>query len=605
MRIRFLLFFLFGFCSQYQFAQDTTLTIKEVEIKGNRIDMQFSKTNRSASLLNAKEIKQLPVYSPQEALSYISGVDIRSRGVFGVQSDIGIRGGSFEQTQVLLNGLKLSDPQTGHHMLNLPIPLSMIKRMEVLKGPGAVKYGQNAFSGAVNLVVEPLEKDLLSFSAMYGEYNTYSLATGVNLSSQNFNHLVGVSYQSSDGYRPNADFENSQLFYMGQLNKGLHQLEIMGGGTWRKFGAGSFYVPDSEEYEEINTLFTGIKYTLQKGNWKFMPQAYYRYNDDHYMFIRSAPTVFQNFHFSNVFGVEAHASYTSNIGTTGVGFEYRNENLNSTNLGKRNRNISGLFIEQRVYLDKLNFTPGIYLNNYSDFGMFAFPALDAGYEINSNWNMYGSIGKSFRVPSYTDLYYAGPNNIGNPNLLPEQAWTYEGGLKLNHKLLNTQVGIFNRNASELIDWIKETPIAPWQPQNFFEVNLLGLEASLSKKNFQIGKVTFPLFSIDYTYIKAELFKTNAAASRYALSNLRHQIIGRLVHPIFKGLYHSISYRYLERISLPSYHLLDNRLYWQEKDFQIFIDVSNITNTIYTEAGFVPMPGRWIKIGFNWDIEMGS
>lgn len=567
--------------------------------------MPFSKTNRNISLLHANEIKHLPVYTPQEALSYISGVDIRSRGVFGIQSDIGIRGGSFEQTQVLLNGLKLSDPQTGHHMLNLPIPLSMIKRMEVLKGPGAVKYGQNAFSGAVNLVVEPLEKDLLSFSAMYGEHNTYALSTGVNLSSQNFNHLIGVSYQSSDGYRPNADFENSQLFYMGQLNKGFHQLEILGGGSWRKFGAGGFYVPDSEEYEEINTLFTGIKYTFQKGNWKLMPQAYYRYNDDHYMFIRSAPSVFQNLHFSNVFGAEVHASYSSKFGTTGVGVEYRNENLNSTNLGKRNRTISGLFIEQRAYFNKLNFTPGIYINSYSDFGIFAFPSLDAGFEINEKWNLYGSIGKSFRVPSYTDLYYVGPNNIGNPNLSPEQAWTYEGGVKLNHKKLSMQVGIFNRNASELIDWIKESPLAPWQPRNFFEVSLLGLEASFSKHNFVLGNTIIPLVSLDYTFIQADLFETSAAASRYALSNLRHQIVGRIVHPIFKGLNHSISYRYLERVALPAYHLLDSRIFWQEKGFQIFIDISNLTNTQYSEAGFVPMPGRWIKLGFNWDFELGS
>lgn len=582
-------------------AQDTTLSIEEVEIQGNRISMPFSKTNRNLALMDAKTIAHLPVYTPQEALSFVSGVDIRSRGVMGIQSDIGIRGGSFEQTQVLLNGLKLSDPQTGHHMLNLPIPLSMIKRMEVLKGPGAVKYGQNAFSGAVNMVVEPLQEDQLSFSAMYGEFNTFSISTGINLSRKNYHQLLGVSHQASDGYRPNADFENSQVFYMGQLQKKAHTLEVMGGGSWRQFGAGGFYVPESEEYEEVNTLFGGLKYTYQKKGWKVMPQLYYRYNDDHYMFIRSAPTVFQNFHFSNVFGAEVHASYSGKLGTTGVGLEYRNEDLNSTNLGKQNRAISGLFVEHRFYWKRLSATAGFYVNNYSDFGAFAFPAFDAGFEVTNSWYLYGSIGKSFRVPSYTDLFYQGPNNIGNPNLTPEQAWTYEGGLKYAKNNLQLQGGVFNRNARELIDWVRQNPQDPWQPQNFYEVNVLGAEAKAEWKNVSVFGIHIPVVSVDYTYLQADLLETNAAASRYALSNLRHQVVARLVHPIFLNLFYSISYRYLDRVSLPSYHLVDNRLFWQEEDLQIFLDISNLTNTQYTEAGFVPMPGRWVKLGFTWDL----
>jgi len=603
MRILFALLSFVIITQAYSQNLDTSITINEIEIQENRLAMPFSKTNRNVSLITQKEIGQLPVYSPQEALSYVSGVDVRSRGVMGVQSDVGIRGGSFEQTQVLLNGLKLNDPQTGHHMLNLPIPLDMIKRIEVLKGPGAVKYGQNAFSGAINLVVEPLDKNMVSIATMYGEHNTYSLSAAANLSSKNYKQLLGVSQQSSDGYRKNADFKNNQLFYMGSLKKGNGNLELMGGGLWRKFGAGGFYVANSDEYEEVNTIFGGVKYTYKKGGFMLKPQVYYRYNDDHYVFIRDLPQVFQNFHFSNAFGAELHSSYTSKFGTTGLGFEYRNEDLNSTNLGQQNRTISGIFIEHRLYVNNFSLTPGFYINNYSDFGSFGFPAIDAGYSLSHNLNAYGSVGKSFRVPSYTDLFYVGRNNIGNPNLTPEQAWTYEGGLKYEKKQVQVQLGAFNRNASELIDWVKQDLTNPWQPQNFYAVNVFGIEGKVGVKNKTMLGLNLANASIDYTYINADLLKTNAAASRYSLSNLRHQVVANLVHQVFKNLYHSISYRYIERFALPSYHLVDYRLFWQEENIKIFVDVSNLTNTKYSEAGFVQMPGRWLKLGFNWDINL--
>jgi len=603
MRFTFSLLILLGFYKVFAQQTDTSISITEVEIQGNRIAMPFSKTNRNVALLEAKEITQLPVYTPQEALSYIAGVDIRSRGVFGIQSDVGIRGGSFEQTQVLLNGLKLSDPQTGHHMLNLPLPLNMIKRMEVLKGPGAIKYGQNAFSGAINLVVEPFQENLISVSGMYGEHNTYSLSAAAYISSKNYNQLLGISKQSSDGYRKNADFENNQVFYMGQLKKENITLDVLGGGSWRKFGAGGFYVADSEEYEEVNTLFGGVKLTYQNNGWMIKPQAYYRYNDDHYVYIRSNPNVFQNFHTSNVFGAEIHTSYTSKFGVSGFGLEYRNEDLNSTNLGIRNRNISGIFLEHRYYNGGFSVTPGFYLNNYSDFGSFGFPAIDAGFEFSDKLSVYASAGKSFRVPSYTDLYYKGRNNIGNPTLTPEQALTYEGGFKYKQNNSNFQLGVFNRNASELIDWVKQNPADPWQPQNFYEVNVFGVEAQAQTKNKSVFGLNILVLSIDYTYINADLLNSSAASSRYSLSNLRHQIVGRLVHQITGNLYHSISYRYIERVALPSYHLLDDRLFWQGEKLQVFADVTNLTNTQYTEAGFVPMPGRWFKVGFTWDINL--
>ena len=155
----------------------------------------------------------------------------------------------------------------------------------------------------------------------------------------------------------------------------------------------------------------------------------------------------------------------------------------------------------------------------------------------------------------------------------------------------------------MIDWVKQNPADPWQPQNFYEVNVFGLEAKAETNYKSVLGLNIPVLSIDYTYINTDLLNTNAAASRYSLSNLRHQVVGRIVHQIAGSLYHSISYRYIERVALPSYHLLDDRLFWQGEKLQVFVDITNLTNTQYTEAGFVPMPGRWFKVGFTWDFNL--
>ncbi len=138
---------------QVQSQTDTTAqNLDEVIIQENRIQIPFSKQSRNISLVDRNQIETSPARSLPEVLSFVPGVDIRQRGVSGVQADIGIRGGSFEQTLMLLNGIKLSDPQTGHHMMNIPVPLVNIDRVEVLKGPASRIFGQNAFTGAVNVI---------------------------------------------------------------------------------------------------------------------------------------------------------------------------------------------------------------------------------------------------------------------------------------------------------------------------------------------------------------------------------------------------------------------------------------------------------------------
>ena len=130
--------------------------IEEIEVHGLRSPDIYSRESRLVEVITRQKIGSLPAENINSLLKYISGVDVRQRGAEGIQTDISLRGGTFDQVMVLLNGINITDSQTGHHNFNLPVSLQQVERIEVLKGPASRIYGPNAFSGAINIVTKSL-----------------------------------------------------------------------------------------------------------------------------------------------------------------------------------------------------------------------------------------------------------------------------------------------------------------------------------------------------------------------------------------------------------------------------------------------------------------
>jgi iron complex outermembrane receptor protein len=254
-----------------------------------------------------------------------------------------------------------------------------------------------------------------------------------------------------------------------------------------------------------------------------------------------------------------------------------------------------------VLNDKLNITPGIQLNNYSDYGLNMLPGVDMGYILSDRITVYGSIGYTYRVPTFTDIYYTGPVNIGNPDLKPEYAMNYEIGLKTRSNLpVSTQSSIFYRAGKDMIDWQRFSDGEPWQPVNLLFVEMLGLDFSsivnfsqiLSKDNI------LQQLQLNYTYIESKAENQNNTLSRYALENLRHQFRGTIWLKYGHNITHTISLGYYDRVNLDDYSLLDSRLNYKSDRFTFFADITNILNVTYQETNLVTMPGRWFKMGVN-------
>ncbi len=585
------------------------IILDEVEIHSNRIKLNFAETSGSVEVISRAEIEQSPVQSVAELLHYTAGVDIRQRGVNGVQADVSIRGGTFDQVLILLNGVKISDPQTGHHSLNLPVDIESIERIEILKGPGARIYGQNAFSGAINIVTKLPDERYSAVQITAGEHALGGVRVSASLPNSNFKQYLSFSRQFSEGYKHNTDYNINTLFYQNQFKFVNNEMNIVAGLSEREFGANGFYAsPEfTEQYEEVQTSLVSLEMKHVANKLVTKPRIYWRRNQDEYHFVRSNPSLFRNLHISQTFGLDWNNTYYSDWGTTGFGLDLHTVRLQSNNLGWHQRYVAGMFLEHRFEFGNFDATPGIAAYYYSDFGPKIFPGLDVGYSLSSNSKIYGNVGYTWRIPSFTDLYYVGPQNLGNPDLDPESAIAYELGFKHNFNGVQTQVSGYFRNASQLIDWAKPTSLDTlWQPLNYNNLNTSGIEFSVNAAlptwfgaDFFIKRV-----SLSYSYINAEQQDLDVVASRYVLDNLRHQLTLGLEWKIVANLHNSIRFRYADRVTeaIGDYTLLDSRLSWLGKVASIYVEGTNILDTEYKETNLVTMPGRWLRAGINFKFK---
>lgn len=592
-----------------QNVDTSAVQLDEIIIAENRIQLPYAEQSRSIALVDRNTIQQSPVISVAEMLHYVGGVDVRTRGANGVQADIGIRGGTFDQTLILVNGIKISDPQTGHHSLNLPLDLGNIERIEVLKGPAARTFGQNAFSGAVNIVTAKPKSSFLKVGAQGGDFALWGVkASGAVVSGEN-SHYMAINYDQSDGYKHNTDYNIFNAFYNGKISLGEGKLELLAGFTDRSFGANGFYASPTftEQYESIQTGLAALSYKTFLGKLSFEARAYYRQNDDEYIFVRADPSIYQNNHTNRTLGVEINSVLPHKNSTTGLGIDINGVTLVSNNLGNRERFVTSMFIEHRMeFFDhKLNITPGIQVNNYSDFGWNALPGIDMGYSLTDNLTLFSSIGYTYRVPTFTDLYYSDPVNEGNANLQPEYAWNYELGFKTRStSLVMAQASFFYRDGRNMIDWIREADTLKWQPVNVLSLTMAGFDANISFNLDDLFSSENPLlqqFYINYTYIKSTADEPTTGLSRYALENLKHQLRFGLNLAYGGKIKHSISAGYYDRENLDDYMVLDSRLMYQGNKLGVFVDVTNIFAVEYQETNLVVMPGRWFKAGVNVNL----
>lgn len=630
-------------------AQTDSLGVKleydldEIEVSAQRAPVTYSQVARIISVIEKDQIEAAPVNSIQDLLEYALSVDVRQRGTHGVQADISVRGGSIDQTLILLNGINLTDPQTGHHNLNLPVSLKSIKRIEILEGPAARVYGPNAFSGAINIVTDPSSADQFVTDLSYGEHQLRDLNFSANKQLGKLYNFVAFNNKASDGYIENTDFKSYNIFYHGLLKADAGKLDLQAGFSNKSFGANSFYSPAyPNQFEETKTTFASVKFETGE-KIHLAPAVYWRRHQDRFELFRDDPPSWysgHNYHMTDVLGTSINSWFTSDFGKTALGAEFRSENIWSNVLGEdmdepidvpgedgqqftksHSRTTASFFAEHTFYLGNFTASGGAMANWISDlnYEWNIYPGVDLSYQLTDGLKAYGSFNKSLRMPTFTDLYYDGPTNQGNPDLKPEKSTTIEGGLKLDNRFLHLQTGYYHRDGKDLIDWVRESEDLPWTPQNLTEIKSDGFELMASLKVPALLGQPFFIQKISTNYSYNTLNKVQRDyLSNYVLDNLKHKFVLSLDHKIWRNLQASWNFRFQDRngtyakyenteyvgeADYEAFWLTDVKVYWKADKLQLSGSVSNLFDKQYVDLGNVFQPGRWISFGLRYQIEL--
>ena len=585
------------------FSQETK-SVQELDtivIKSTRIDLPFKENSRTITVITSEDIKNSAATNVADLLQQVAGVDIRRRGTAGSQADLYIRGGGFDQTLLLIDGIKMDDAQTGHHTMNAALPIEVIERIEIIKGPAARVFGQNAFTGAINIVTKKKLSNTVSANIEAGSFGQLNGSVTVGKEFENSSIIAHVGALTSDGYRENSDYNNYNYFLKGIFNKEKQPIEVLATFFNKKFGAQNFYTPTSwgfNEYEETQNSLLGVSTTFKTDKFKITPRAYWKRGQDIFQLKRDDPSFYRNLHITNKVGIETNASYRSSLGITGFGIDVSRVSISSNNLGNRNRIMANLFLEHRFKVGVVDITPGIAATYFSDFKFHAFPGLDIGAQLSDNLRYYWNIGYTYRIPTYTDLFYNDSSTTGNPNLKPEEAIAQEIGLKYTNNNFFTSLSLFSRASDNIIDFIKQDDLQPkFIATNITQVYTQGFEFDA---NYTIKIKEFnQSLAIGYTFLEDDITDQNRSLSRYRLNTLKHHFTTRFSSQLFKNVRQNIIYKHAERTLGTSYNVWDASVIVAVNKFNFTVTANNIFDAEYIESGFVPMPPRSVLCGVRY------
>ena len=604
MKFKFSLFIFLGI--QFLFSQQpaSNQVLDEVVVSSTKINLPFSKNFRTIKIITSKEIANSPATNVAELLQQTIGIDIRRRGVSGVQGDLYIRGGGFDQTLLLIDGMKMDDAQTGHHTLNMILPLYLIERIEIIRGPAARIFGQNAFNGAINIITKEVKGEKrtanIDFRELsFGSYGQKNFALTSSIISEKIKSIFSFSINKSDGYRHNTDFSNANYFNKTSFKTKSSPIDLISSFSQRKFGANGFYASPSatEQYEETQASLLGISTVIQSENLIIKPRIYWKRGQDMYIYIRDNPSVYRNLHKTNKISAELSGSYISDLGVTGFGLDLSTVNITSNNLGEHKRNTANAFIDHtfELFNGNLSVSPGIAISYFSDLSFHSFPGIDLGYHLSSNFKLYSNIGKTYRIPTYTDLYYSDRTTIGNENLNPEQATSTELGIKFNDSQFNFSASLFSRKSKNIIDYVKENENDLWKAVNIRSLNTKGFELDLS---YDFSKSSSSSsFGLGYSNLNDDSYVSNINYSKYSLNSIKNHFISNLNLTYFKKIIHSTIFKYVKRSDGSNYSVLDSKISFRS----FFVNVNNILDVVYSETNLVPMPGKNVLLGFSYRI----
>ena len=604
-------------------------SLDEVIVTASKSALKLNQAAQLLTVITKEEIARQPVRSVEDLLKSVAGIDVRQRGANGVLADISIRGGTFDQAAILLNGANLSNPQTGHYSFDIPINLSDIEQIEIIQGPSSILYGASAFSGGINIITKK-QPDSKAYAILEaGMYELFNVAGGGAFQTQFSSHRLSAGYNSSAGYIDDSDYKIFNTFWQSRFQSEENKLDIQAGYNSKAYGANTFYSPNyTNQFDDTRSIFASVRGETS-GKLKFIPHIYWNRHLDCFQLFRDGtpdiPSWYtgHNYHRSDVYGFNLNGQYKWKFGLSHFGGEIRNENILSNVLGKPlgtpagkytqcyDRSNISYFLEHNFLSEYFTLILGLLANQntslHQDFSFF--PNINASYRFNNGISIFTSWNNAMRMPTFTDLFYNTPTHVGNEYLFPEKSQSMEIGLKYRNRFVSAYITTFNIKSKDVIDWVKDTPEdVKYQVRNLDKLHKTGLEMNLSCYFDAIAPALKNTFlRTGYVYVN-QTKNTKKLISNYALDYLKYKYTLQLNHPAYRNINANWQFRWQDREGdytetatgnqkpYPAYSLLDIKLDWKLKSINLYITAHNLFNTKYYDFGDIPQPGFWFSGG---------
>lgn len=630
------------FCLQAQ----EVISLDTVLVTSAHIPLKIHQTGRNISIISGQDIAMLPTNSLDEVFQAIPGIEVQSRNGFGAQADILMRGGTFAQAMILVDGMRLNDPLTAHFNGNIPVSTAEIARIEVMRGPAAAIYGPDAVGGVINIVTKTFannqKNDLeVSGNLMLGQNQLVQANQGVSVRGDNFILGGGISLNQSigeailsqqidsstvlDGFNNYFDIKTIGASFATNLTPKL-SLRARTAYDFRDFSARYFYTtsPLDKSTEITQNWWNHIQ--LARYSYRSFTDFNigYKYNTDEFIFSPDFPST--NTHVSQYLNLYLNHLYQFRNFTLKMGAQADKRQIASNDRGDHEDLHAGVYLMTYVKpVDRLHISASIRADYDQNYGLEWLPQVNASY-VFEKWVLRAAAGRSIRAADYTERYVSNNlmnltpgRSLGNPDLLAERSWSEEVGLDYYiGKTLKLKATGFLRNSDNLIDYVSKNEaeigeIGDLQQgadyffaQNISEVTTQGieLEAWYTKRVQAVGTLKF---SVGYTYLNT----SNEAntVSVYLSSHARHLLTSHLIlhHKWFDvsitALYKERDPRAATAINsnlAPSYSVWHGKLGARiQKDVVLSLQVNNLFDTEYQNILGAKMPGRWISGGISW------
>lgn len=604
-----------------------------VTITASLQPVSSSATGRNILVIKGDRFSKLPVNSIDELLRYLPGIEVQMRGPMGSQSDIVLRGGTFQQVLVIIDGIRINDPNTGHFNSYIPIAPAEIDRIEILKGASSAIYGSEAVGGVIHIITK-------TFAAKQGQKTKQLTAQGTAGQYGLLNGQLGGFYQNgntaiaggvlSDNATGQQQRGTKGFFHNTSASASINQfinknwnISFRSAFDKRDFAAQNFYTTFKSDTatEKVNSFWNQVRLNYAKTHHSFSLDVGYKQTKDTYRFNTGAAA---NSNKSDL--LQGLAVYNQEVGDKTMltaGVQWVKKKMKSNDRGDHTLNQAGAFVilAQRLG-EHFNANPAMRLEWNERSGLEIVPQINLSYKL-PYLQLRGSAGKTIRDADFTERYnnynktFVASGSIGNPDLVAERSFSYEAGADFygirNMKIATT---VFRQEFTQLIDYVstpyneipRKTNLSPTGTyalaKNIAKVNSTGAEADIQyTKQFENSQQLWATVGITWIDSKSDNATPSFYVSSHAkfLTNFNVQYAFHWFSVSLNGLYKQRNPQASTPINANlsrDYFLLNIQMqaFIYKNKLSIFGEADNVFDKQYSDLLGSKMPGRWVMSG---------